>query len=38
MPAFTITRQIGAPLEKVWEVLDNFGDIAQWSPESRAQN
>jgi carbon monoxide dehydrogenase subunit G len=32
MPAFTITRQIGAPLEKVWEVLDNFGDIAQWSP------
>lgn len=32
MPAFTITRQIGAPVEKVWEVLDNFGDIAQWSP------
>ncbi|GAA1221951.1 SRPBCC family protein [Rhodoglobus aureus] len=32
MPAFTITRQIGAPLEKVWEVLDKFGDIAQWSP------
>ena len=32
MPAFTITRQIGAPLEKVWEVLDKFGDIAEWSP------
>ena len=32
MPAFTITRQIGAPVHKVWEVLDRFGEIAQWSP------
>ena len=32
MPAFTITRQIGAPVDKVWEVLDKFGEIAQWSP------
>jgi carbon monoxide dehydrogenase subunit G len=32
MPEFTITRQIEAPVEKVWEVLDNFGGIAQWSP------
>jgi uncharacterized protein YndB with AHSA1/START domain len=32
MPQFTITRQIGAPVEKVWEVLDDFGDIAKWSP------
>jgi uncharacterized protein YndB with AHSA1/START domain len=32
MPDFTITHQINAPVEKVWEVLDNFGDIAEWSP------
>ena len=32
MPEFTVTRQINAPVEKVWEVLDNFGDIATWSP------
>ncbi len=32
MPEFTITRHLDAPIEKVWEVLDNFGDIAQWSP------
>jgi carbon monoxide dehydrogenase subunit G len=32
MPEFTITRQIGAPVEKVWEVLNDFGDIAKWSP------
>ncbi len=32
MPEFTITRQIAAPIEKVWEVLDDFGDIAKWSP------
>lgn len=31
MPGFTITRQIGAPVEKVWEVLDDFGDIATWT-------
>ena len=32
MPEFTITRQIEAPVNKVWEVLDHFGDIAKWSP------
>jgi uncharacterized protein YndB with AHSA1/START domain len=32
MPNFTITRQIDAPVERVWELLDNFGNIAQWSP------
>jgi uncharacterized protein YndB with AHSA1/START domain len=32
MPEFTITRQIEAPPEKVWAVLDQFGDIAEWSP------
>ncbi len=31
MPEFTVTRHIAAPVEKVWEVLDNFGDIAQWN-------
>lgn len=32
MPEFTITRQIDAPVEKVWEVLNDFGGIHQWSP------
>lgn len=32
MPEFTITRQIEAPVEKVWEVLHDFGDIQRWSP------
>ncbi len=32
MPEFTITRQIAAPVEKVWEVLNDFGDIQRWSP------
>lgn len=31
MPEFTITRQIDAPVQKVWEVLDKFGDIGDWS-------
>jgi uncharacterized protein YndB with AHSA1/START domain len=31
MPEFTITRQIEAPVEKVWEVLEDFGDIAKWN-------
>jgi uncharacterized protein YndB with AHSA1/START domain len=31
MPEFTITRQINAPVETVWEVLDDFGSIAGWS-------
>lgn len=32
MPEFTVTRQIDASLEKVWEVLNDFGDIQRWSP------
>ena len=32
MPAFTITRQIAAPVETVWAVLDDFGDIQRWNP------
>ncbi|MBW1907655.1 MAG: hypothetical protein JRJ24_20660, partial [Deltaproteobacteria bacterium] len=26
MPEFTITRQVGAPVETVWEVLNDFGN------------
>ena len=32
MPEFTITRMINAPVEAVWEVLDDFGDIQRWNP------
>jgi uncharacterized protein YndB with AHSA1/START domain len=32
MPEFTITRQIDAPVDTVWEVLIDFGDIQRWSP------
>ena len=32
MPEFTITRQIDAPVERVWEVLDDFGGIHRWNP------
>ena len=32
MPTFTITRQIAAPVEVVWTVLDDFGDIQRWNP------
>lgn len=32
MPEFTITRQIAAPVETVWEVLHDFGDIQRWNP------
>ena len=32
MPGFTITRQIDAPVEAVWEVLNDFGDIQRWNP------
>ncbi|NOX23178.1 MAG: SRPBCC family protein [Actinobacteria bacterium] len=32
MPKFTVSRHIEAPIEKVWEVLDDFGGIARWSP------
>lgn len=32
MPSFSITRQIAAPVETVWTVLDDFGDIQRWNP------
>lgn len=32
MPEFTVTRQINAPVETVWTVLKDFGDIQRWSP------
>ena len=32
MPEFTVTRRIDAPVETVWEVLNDFGDIQRWSP------
>ena len=32
MPEFTLSRQIAAPVDKVWEVLDDFGNIARWNP------
>jgi uncharacterized protein YndB with AHSA1/START domain len=32
LPEFTVTRQIDAPVETVWEVLHDFGDIQRWSP------
>jgi uncharacterized protein YndB with AHSA1/START domain len=32
MPAFTMKRNIEAPIERVWEILDDFGGISQWSP------
>ena len=32
LPQFTITRQIEAPIETVWEVIHDFGDIQRWSP------
>ncbi len=28
--------QIGAPLEKVWAVLENFGDVYSWAPYMRS--
>lgn len=36
MPEFTITRRIGAPVETVWGVLDDFGDIQRWNPGVKA--
>ena len=32
MSEFTISRHINAPLETVWEVLHDFGDIDRWNP------
>ena len=32
MSEFTVTCRIDAPVETIWEVLDDFGEIARWSP------
>ena len=32
MPEFTFTRQIAAPVDSVWAVLDDFGGIRRWNP------
>ncbi len=32
LPEFTITHHIEAPVEAVWTVLHDFGDIQRWSP------
>lgn len=32
MGHFTVSRQIDAPVGRVWEVLDDFGDIQRWNP------
>lgn len=31
MPEFTINRRIDAPVETVWDVLHDFGEIHRWS-------
>jgi uncharacterized protein YndB with AHSA1/START domain len=36
VPEFTFTRQIAAPVDKVWEVLDDFGNIAEWNSGVKA--
>ncbi|MEM9133756.1 MAG: SRPBCC family protein [Actinomycetota bacterium] len=35
MNTFTITRDIDAPPATVWDILDDFGNIADWSPGIR---
>lgn len=36
MTEFTITRHIDAPLETVWGVINDFGDIQRWNDGVRA--
>ena len=36
MPEFRIERRIEAPVEVVWRVLDDFGDIQRWNPGVKA--
>jgi len=31
MPEFMVVRHVKAPVDTVWEVLSNFGEISQWS-------
>lgn len=35
MPEFATTRRIHAPVDIVWEVLDDYGNIQRWSPGVR---
>lgn len=32
MPDFTLSRLVDAPLDRVWEVMDDFGDTYKWNP------
>lgn len=36
MPEFTVTRQVDAPVETVWELLQDFGGIYRWSTGVKA--
>ena len=36
MPEFTITQHINTPIETVWEILDDFGDIQRWNDGVKA--
>lgn len=36
MPDFTLTRQVAAPVEAVWAVLEDFGGIQSWSSGVKA--
>ena len=36
MTEFTIIQQIEAPVETVWEVLDDFGDVQRWNSGVKA--
>jgi uncharacterized protein YndB with AHSA1/START domain len=36
LPDFTVTRQINAPVEAVWEILGDFGGISRWSSGLKA--
>ena len=31
MPEVTITKKVNAPIETVWEILHDFGDVQRWS-------
>lgn len=38
MTEFTIARQIEAPPETVWAVLDDFGDIQRWNDGAKVSD
>ena len=31
MPQVTVTKKVNAPIETVWEILHDFGDVQRWS-------